>query len=221
MVKFEITITKKHLYAALGVLLALVVLVPAGVWAAGRFTDVPDSNIFQADIEWLADAGVTKGCNPGEGNTEFCPKDEVTREQMAAFMNRLANNRVVDAGTLQGLSPADLQGQQGPKGDKGDPGPKGDKGDPADLGTLATYKESQTVPSLSGPDGPGILVCDPGDLALHGGYDVDLGVEVIQTRAGRESVGAPYDRWLFTTWNSGTLSGTFELLCLDLPPLRP
>lgn len=33
-------------------------------------------------------SGVTKGCNPPE-NTEFCPDDFVTREQMSAFMHRL------------------------------------------------------------------------------------------------------------------------------------
>jgi hypothetical protein len=35
----------------------------------------------------LGTAGVTKGCNP-PANTKFCPKDPVTREQMAAFLKR-------------------------------------------------------------------------------------------------------------------------------------
>ena len=63
-----------------------------------RFTDVPNSNIFHGDISWLADAGVTLGCNP-PANDAFCPGDNVTREQMAAFMRRLAVNQVVDAKT--------------------------------------------------------------------------------------------------------------------------
>ncbi|MDH4116038.1 MAG: S-layer homology domain-containing protein [Acidimicrobiia bacterium] len=80
-------------------------VVPATVWAIDKFTDVPDSNVFHDDIAWLADAGVTKGCNPPD-NTQFCPSDNVTREQMAAFMRRLAENQVVDAGTLGGNDPA-------------------------------------------------------------------------------------------------------------------
>ncbi len=47
-----------------------------------------DGSVFEADIERLAAAGVTKGCNPAEGNTRFCPDDHVTRAQMAAFLYR-------------------------------------------------------------------------------------------------------------------------------------
>jgi len=50
------------------------------------FTD-DDGSIFQEDIEKLAFAGVTKGCNP-PANTKFCPRDNVTRGQMAAFLTR-------------------------------------------------------------------------------------------------------------------------------------
>jgi hypothetical protein len=51
------------------------------------FSDVDGSNIFEDDICWLADQGITRGCNP-PSNTEFCPKDPVTRGQMAAFLVR-------------------------------------------------------------------------------------------------------------------------------------
>jgi Tol biopolymer transport system component len=51
------------------------------------FTDVGSSNIFEDDICWLADQGITRGCNP-PANTEFCPTDPVTRGQMAAFLVR-------------------------------------------------------------------------------------------------------------------------------------
>ena len=47
--------------------------------------DDDDDSIFEADIERLATAGITKGC--GSGNT-FCPNDSVTRGQMAAFLSR-------------------------------------------------------------------------------------------------------------------------------------
>ncbi len=46
-----------------------------------------DDSIFEADIDRLGTAGVTKGCNPPT-NDRFCPNDFVTRGQMAAFLNR-------------------------------------------------------------------------------------------------------------------------------------
>lgn len=52
-----------------------------------RFRDVPGDSIFRADIAALAAAGITRGCNP-PANDRFCPDDAVSREQMAAFLNR-------------------------------------------------------------------------------------------------------------------------------------
>jgi hypothetical protein len=46
-----------------------------------------DGSVFERDIDRLATAGVTKGCNPPV-NDKFCPKDFVTRGQMAAFLHR-------------------------------------------------------------------------------------------------------------------------------------
>ncbi len=52
----------------------------------GRFIDDDDS-VFQEDIEWLAEQGVTLGCNP-PANDRYCPDDPVTRGQMSAFLVR-------------------------------------------------------------------------------------------------------------------------------------
>ena len=49
-------------------------------------TDIEDST-FVLDIIWLADEGITAGCNP-PANDEFCPDNNVTRGQMAAFLVR-------------------------------------------------------------------------------------------------------------------------------------
>lgn len=89
-----------------------ILVVPTTVLAAHRFADVADSNIFHEDIAWLVDADVTRGCNP-PSNDEFCPSDQVTRQQMAAFMRRLAENRVVDAGRLEGLTVDQLVAEVG------------------------------------------------------------------------------------------------------------
>jgi hypothetical protein len=73
----------------LTVLLALVTaLVAVGdpARAAGAFVD-DDGSVFEADIEALAAAGITYGCNPPEDD-RFCPDDPVSRGQMAAFLVR-------------------------------------------------------------------------------------------------------------------------------------
>lgn len=54
--------------------------------ADDRFTD-DDESVFEADIQALAAAGITKGCNPPT-NDRFCPDATVTRGQMAAFLVR-------------------------------------------------------------------------------------------------------------------------------------
>jgi hypothetical protein len=46
-----------------------------------------NTSVFQADIEKLATAGITKGCNP-PANTKFCPESKLTRAQMATFLTR-------------------------------------------------------------------------------------------------------------------------------------
>ena len=100
-------IKKRWVRTALIVLVTAMIVAPITAYAADRFTDVPDSNTFHDDISWLADADVTKGCNP-PANTLYCPSDFVTRGQMAAFLHRLADNQVVDAGALQGNEPSDF-----------------------------------------------------------------------------------------------------------------
>ncbi len=51
--------------------------------------DFVDDNgsVFEADIERLATAGITVGCNPPD-NDRYCPSNSVTREQMASFLAR-------------------------------------------------------------------------------------------------------------------------------------
>ena len=82
---------------------------PLWTLASHQFSDVPDSNPFHADVSAIADAGVTTGC--GGGN--YCPTDYVTREQMAAFMNRLGalgpgKTPVVNADKVDGFQGTDL-----------------------------------------------------------------------------------------------------------------
>jgi hypothetical protein len=95
-------------------LIGLVVLTaglafPLGVVASHQFSDVADTSPYHGDIDALADSGVTTGCGGGK----YCPKDFVTREQMAAFLNRLGalgagKTPVVNATRLDGKDSSDF-----------------------------------------------------------------------------------------------------------------
>ena len=50
------------------------------------FNDIDDS-VHYDDIIYIADLGITKGCNPPY-NTQYCPDTDVTRGEMAAFLVR-------------------------------------------------------------------------------------------------------------------------------------
>ena len=50
------------------------------------FDDVPATHTFYNEIGKLAKAGITEGCD--QAGTRFCPEEQVTRGQMAAFLVR-------------------------------------------------------------------------------------------------------------------------------------
>jgi hypothetical protein len=90
------------------VLVVGALLVPLAVFASHQFNDVPTGHTFHNAIDWMKDNNITVGCNP-PGNTNYCPDDNVTRGEMAAFLKRLAENNVVDAATLDGIDSSGLE----------------------------------------------------------------------------------------------------------------
>ena len=60
------------------------------------FDDLAVDELFAYEVAWLAEAGITRGCNPPD-NDEFCPDAVVTRGQMAAFLVRAFG--YIDRGT--------------------------------------------------------------------------------------------------------------------------
>lgn len=76
-------------------LVALGAVGSAAIAVVGDFEDVSGSNVFRDDIRWLAQKGITRGCNP-PANDRFCPTDSVTRQQMATFMRKLHSTVVRD-----------------------------------------------------------------------------------------------------------------------------
>ncbi|MDJ0663242.1 MAG: ExeM/NucH family extracellular endonuclease [Acidimicrobiia bacterium] len=97
-----------------------------GLRTPAPFTDTAGS-IFAADIQWLAEAGITRGCNPPV-NDNYCPELELSRGQMAAMFVRALDlpatttdfftddefsifeddiNRLAEAGITRGCNPPD------------------------------------------------------------------------------------------------------------------
>ena len=88
------------LVAAVFVVATVLGLTPRPASAATPFTDIATST-FKSDIDWMYNEGVTSGCAP----TLFCPKNEVTRGQMASFLVRmfdLHRPRLITSATMTG-----------------------------------------------------------------------------------------------------------------------
>ena len=98
-----------------------------GAGSAGKATEFTDVKDFphRSNIRRIAEAGVTKGCNP-PANDRFCPNRAVTRAQMASFLARALRlpapsrdyftdddgtthednvNRLAEAGVTKGCNP--------------------------------------------------------------------------------------------------------------------
>jgi hypothetical protein len=111
---YNLRVPKRWAHIALTAAVTALVVAPITALASHSFVDVPTSNTFHADIAWLADNAVTRGCNPPV-NDRFCPDDNVTRGQMAAFMRRQAqtfgvtgDQRLDSVDLLGSLTPAEL-----------------------------------------------------------------------------------------------------------------
>ena len=102
----------------LAILVTAVLAFPMGIVVAShQFSDVPNTNPFHNDIDALVDSGVTAGCGGGK----YCPKSAVTREQMAAFLNRLGalapgKTPVVNADAVDGFDANQLARADGAEG---------------------------------------------------------------------------------------------------------
>ena len=61
---------------------------PIGARWLDGFVDIFNSS-FKDDIIWLSNSGITSGC----AVDRYCPNDDVTRGQMAAFLSRALNSK--------------------------------------------------------------------------------------------------------------------------------
>lgn len=75
-----------HILARLAAVTTLLAAGPAAAQLCAGFTDVPAGSQFCPNVEWVKNRAITVGCT---STTVYCPSAAVSREQMAAFLNRL------------------------------------------------------------------------------------------------------------------------------------
>jgi hypothetical protein len=137
----------------------------AAMAASDRFGDVAPGHPHEAGIGFAVDSGVTAGCGDG---SNYCPGNPVTRDQMATFLHRLSGHSPdaapsVDAATVQGMTPADLKGQDGNDGRDGADGQDGVSG--------WQLVEQEQLFGVTGSGDPEVSVsCPAGTKALGGGF---------------------------------------------------
>lgn len=114
-------------------------------------------------------------------------------------------------------------GADGAPGAKGDPGEKGDPGAPGDLATLKTYRVTRAPTGVpSNGTVTEVLLCNPGDLAVSGTYELSPSNAQIRTVISVPgTVSTPNDAWQLTVASDDLTIGkqlTGGVLCLDLTP---
>jgi len=65
----------------------IVALIPLSILAANGFTDL-QGTVHDPDIDTIYNLGITTGCVP---DTQYCPTNNVTRQEMASFLARTAS----------------------------------------------------------------------------------------------------------------------------------
>ena len=66
----------------------IIALVPLSIYAANGFTDLQVGSVHNDDIDTIYNLGITTGCVP---DTQYCPTNNVTRQEMASFLARTAS----------------------------------------------------------------------------------------------------------------------------------
>jgi len=182
---------------------AAVVMIPTAVIAAGGTFVDDDTSVFESNIEWLASADVTKGCNADA--MLYCPDDNVTRGQMAAFMQRFAQYldaedgtpaEADNASTLGGFTPTEF----------------------VSAGVVMRYGEA-AVPDNG--NASALATCHAGEVLIGGGGAISLFVSDVPILSSRPADsaspgtapadGASVDSWRATAYNPAGGTGSVDV----------
>lgn len=110
-------------------------------------------------------------------------------------------------------------GPRGPKGETGAQGERGERGERGEQGTFHTYSLQSPCQACSeaGAIPAAELTCDPGDIALGGGFITDGLILGSLGTGGEEPTGWAAPAAVTAEGSNGTQA---QLICHDLPPLR-
>lgn len=157
---------------------------PKAPCAAGQsaFPDVPDASEFCKDIKWMADQGLAYGYSDGD----YRPAAPMSRQAMAAFIHRFAQNL-----------PAGSQGPAGPAGPAGASGPAGADGADGVSGAYTQKAVADIAYIDAGKTGTAVSNCTTGKSAIGGGYKVTSGSDFVVIN---NQPGGAYEGGMFTGW---------------------
>lgn len=80
------TATRGRIVLVLTAAIAVLLLGATAVVAVHDFSDVPNSAFYHNAVHFLKDKDITAGC----GGTKYCPQRDVTRGEMAVFLQKTA-----------------------------------------------------------------------------------------------------------------------------------
>lgn len=207
----DLTLPRLPRWVALLLVTGLLVLPASVVLASHQFSDVPTSDPFHGDIDALVDAAITAGCGGGK----YCPTKNVTRDQMAAFMNRLGalgpgKKPVVHAATALTANSATTASNAGQL-------------DGLDsTAFLSGYEVVVETQSATGHSGSGVslntLDCPTGKLPIAGGYhDPTLDPPTDFAPIGQEGPVSAWPTatgWSFLWVTTATHNVDFYVICI-------
>ena len=141
---------RRWLRRLLVVALTAAVVAPTTAYATHVFDDVEDDFTHAPGIEYVAEKGITTGCDADN----YCPNNPLTRAQMATFLFRASGNDPetapsVNADTIDGLDSTELGGAVGPQGPEGPPGPAGADGSPNPFDVTTSEDATTTTAPLA------------------------------------------------------------------------
>ena len=76
-----------------------------------RFTDVDESTPHYKEVLWLASTGIAEGFKQADGTFQFGGNRVVVRQDMAAFLKRLADYQKADPALGEGVAFTDVDGR--------------------------------------------------------------------------------------------------------------
>ncbi|GMQ86514.1 MAG: hypothetical protein BMS9Abin07_2093 [Acidimicrobiia bacterium] len=125
-------------------------LVRAFAWSdrgAGNYFVDDDGSIFEGDIDKLAAAGVTKGCNP-PANDRYCPDAPVRRDEMATLIGRALGLAPIDPPPRKAAAVEDGDTAEVPDSPAAVPLPQADK----NVAKEPAWTGSDLAPRLEGDE---------------------------------------------------------------------